>query len=71
MMWVYRMECTRIKECFRTIDELAWCGKADIFNIAKAAKSLGRSYTEDIADRKRLMIDLCTQNSEAEQEVTS
>lgn len=47
----------RIEEYSRLIDEMAWYGRGDIFQIAKLAKELGRNYTEDLAERKKLLID--------------
>ena len=47
----------KIEEYSRLIDEFAWYGKGDIFTIAKAAKELGRDYTDDIAERKKQLID--------------
>lgn len=42
----------KLTEYSRLIDEFAWYGKGDIFQIAKLAKALNRNYTEDIANRK-------------------
>ena len=39
------------------IDEFAWYGNGDIFEIAKAARKLGRNYMDDIANRKLQAIE--------------
>ena len=46
-----------LTEYSRMIDDFSWHNKGDIFAIAKAAKELGRDYMEDIAERKKQLID--------------
>lgn len=46
-----------IKEYSRIIDEFAWHGNGDVFQIAKAAKALGRNYMDDITDAKRQVVE--------------
>lgn len=41
----------------RMIDDYAWYGKGDIFEIAKLAKKLNRHYTTDIVERKKMVLD--------------
>ena len=41
----------------RLLDSIAWYNKGDIFQLAKMAKELGRNYTEDLTERKKLMLD--------------
>ena len=41
----------------RLLDSIAWYNKGDIFQLAKMAKELGRNYTVDLAERKKLMLD--------------
>ena len=43
---------TLLKHYSKMIDNFAWYGKGDIFEIAKLAKKLSRDYMQDIADRK-------------------
>lgn len=43
---------TEIERYSRMIDDFAWYGKGDIFEIAKLAKKLNRQYMADIAERK-------------------
>lgn len=43
----------------KMVDEFAWYGNGDIFAIAKLAKKLGRSYMQDIADRKMALLRDC------------
>lgn len=50
MLGVQNMD--KLTEYSRMIDNFAWYGEGDIFQIAKFAKQLGRNYTEDIAERK-------------------
>lgn len=51
------MEEKLLAEYSRMLDEYAWYGKGDIIAIAKAAKELGRNYMDDIAERKKMLID--------------
>lgn len=41
-----------IERYSRMVDDFAWYGKGDVFEIAKLAKKLNRSYMQDIVDRK-------------------
>lgn len=41
----------------RLLDSIAWYNKGDIVKLAKMAKELGRNYTEDLTERKKLMLD--------------
>ena len=43
----------KIEEYSRMIDDFAWHNQGDVFQIAKLAKQLGRSYTQDLAARKK------------------
>ena len=47
----------KIEDYSRMVDEFSWHNEGDIFAIAKAAKELGRDYMEDIAERKKQLID--------------
>lgn len=46
-----------IEKYSRMIDEFAWYGKGNIFEIAKMAKKLNRHYTVDLAERKKLVLE--------------
>ncbi len=46
-----------IEDYSRMLDDYAWHNKGDIIAIAKAAKELGRNYMDDIAERKKMLID--------------
>lgn len=39
------------------LDEVAWYGNGDIFELAKLAKQLNRNYTIDLAERKKQLLD--------------
>lgn len=41
----------------RMLDEVAWYGNGDIFELAKVAKQLNRNYTIDLAERKKQLLD--------------
>ena len=41
----------------RALDDLAWYGKGSVYEVAKMAKRLGRSYTIDLAERKKQFLD--------------
>ena len=45
-----------IEKYSHMIDDFAWFNKGNIFEIAKLAKRLGRSYMQDLADRKMALI---------------
>ena len=47
----------KIEDYSRMVDEYSWYNKGDIIKIAKAAKELGRNYMDDIAERKKMLID--------------
>lgn len=50
------MEKTKLLEEYsRLLDSIAWYRKGDIFELAKLAKSLGRNYTQDLAERKQAL----------------
>ena len=46
-----------IEKYSRMIDDFAWYGKGDIFEIAKLAKRLNRNYMEDITERKKMVLN--------------
>ncbi|MBR2075220.1 MAG: hypothetical protein IJ977_08210 [Fibrobacter sp.] len=46
-----------IEQYSKMVDDFAWYGIGDIFEIAKAAKLLGRNYMTDIAERKLLLMN--------------
>lgn len=46
-----------LKEYSQMIDEFAWYGRGDVFQIAKVAKRLKRDYMQDLAERKQACID--------------
>ncbi len=41
----------------RLLDSIAWYNQGDIFQLAKMARELGRNYTLDLAERKKLLLD--------------
>ena len=49
-------ENDKLEKYSRLLDELAWYRKGDIFELAKLAKSLGRNYTQDLAERKQALL---------------
>ncbi len=46
-----------IEKYSQMIDEFAWYGEGNIFEIAKLAKKLNRHYMVDIAERKKMVLD--------------
>ena len=52
-----RTEEERLEAYSRLLDSIAWYNKGDIVQLAKMAKELGRNYTEDLTERKKLMLD--------------
>lgn len=45
----------KLEEYSRLLDSIAWYRQGDIFELAKLAKSLGRNYTQDLAERKQAL----------------
>lgn len=41
----------------RMLDNIAWYGNGDIFELAKLAKQLNRNYTIDLAESKKQLLD--------------
>lgn len=41
----------------RMLDNIAWYGNGDIFELAKLAKRLNRNYTIDLAESKKQLLD--------------
>ena len=46
-----------LEEYSLAIDTMAWDGHGNLVEIAKLAKQLNRSYTDDIAERKAQLIN--------------
>ena len=46
-----------IEKYSQMIDEFAWYGEGNIFEIAKLAKRLNRNYMEDITERKKMVLN--------------
>ena len=52
-----RTEEERLEAYSRLLDSIAWYNQGDIFQLAKMARELGRNYTEDLTERKKLLLD--------------
>ena len=52
-----RTEEERLEAYSRLLDSIAWYNQGDIFQLAKMAKELGRNYTLDLVERKKLLQD--------------
>ncbi|WP_041914919.1 hypothetical protein [Selenomonas ruminantium] len=50
------MERTKLLEEYsRLLDSIAWYNRGDVLELAKMAKKLGRSYMQDLAERKQAL----------------
>ena len=52
-----RTEEERLEAYSRLLDSIAWYNQGDISQLAKMARELGRNYTLDLAERKKLLLD--------------
>ena len=47
-----------LEEYSHLLDSIAWYNKGDVIELAKLAKTLGRNYTQDLAERKSALADI-------------
>jgi len=48
-------ETELLEEYSRLLDNIAWYRQGDVLELAKMAKKLGRSYMQDLAERKAVL----------------
>ena len=47
-----------LEEYSHLLDSIPWYNKGDVIELPKLAKTLGRNYTQDLAERKSALADI-------------